>query len=121
MWQGLESFPEDLMKIIPFPMEMRQQKRDIGKKVQGLELFEVLKKNVPNLQVIAEGLGFLTDSVVKLVKDTGFPGMKVLQFAFDGSEDSSYLPHKYEKNCVVYTGTHDNETTKGWLGRASGT
>lgn len=81
----------------------------------GLELFEVLKKNVPNLQVIAEDLGFLTDSVVKLVKDTGFPGMKVLQFAFDGSEDSSYLPHKYEKNCVVYTGTHDNETTKGWL------
>lgn len=41
--------------------------------------------------------------------------MKVLQFAFDGSEDSEYLPHKYDKNCVVYTGTHDNETTKGWL------
>lgn len=57
----------------------------------------------------------MTDSVVKLVKDTGFPGMKVLQFAFDGSEDSEYLPHKYDKNCVVYTGTHDNETTKdGW-------
>lgn len=81
----------------------------------GLELFEVLKKNVLELRVIAEDLGFLTDSVVQLVKATGFPGMKVLQFAFDGSEDSSYLPHKYEKNCVVYTGTHDNETTKGWL------
>ena len=55
------------------------------------------------LQVIAEDLGFLTDSVVKLVKDTGFPGMKVLQFAFDGSEDSEYLPHKYDKKlCGLY-------------------
>ena len=81
----------------------------------GLNLFTVLKKNIPNLHVIAEDLGFLTKSVRDLVKNTGFPGMKVLQFAFDGSEDSDYLPHKYEKNCVVYTGTHDNETTKGWL------
>lgn len=80
----------------------------------GLELFRVLQEKLGKLRIIAEDLGFLTESVLQLVKDTGFPGMKVLQFAFDGSEDSSYLPHKYEKNCVVYTGTCDNNTTKGW-------
>ena len=82
----------------------------------GLELFQVLEKNIPDLDVIAEDLGFLTDSVRKLLADSGYPGMKVLQFAFDESGESVYLPFFYEKNCVVYTGTHDNETTKGWLG-----
>lgn len=81
----------------------------------GMDLFKALKKNLGELHVIAEDLGYLTPTVLKLLKDSGFPGMKVLQFAFDGSEDSSYLPYKYEHNCVVYTGTHDNETTKGWL------
>lgn len=80
----------------------------------GAELFKVLKEKVENLEVIAEDLGFLTESVLDMLKETGFPGMKVLQFAFDGSEDSAYLPHKYDRNCVVYTGTHDNETTRGW-------
>lgn len=80
----------------------------------GLELFKVLKDKLGNLDMIAEDLGFLTESVLQLVRDTGFPGMKVLQFAFDGSENSSYLPHKYDRNCVVYTGTCDNDTTKGW-------
>ena len=65
--------------------------------------------------MIAEDLGFLTDSVIKMVKDTGYPGMKILQFAFDESENSAYLPHKYDRNCVVYTGTHDNDTTKSWF------
>ena len=55
----------------------------------------------------------MTDSVLEMLEGTGFPGMKVLQFAFDDSENSAYLPHKYDKNCVVYTGTHDNETTRG--------
>lgn len=82
----------------------------------GLELFQVLEKNIPDLDVIAEDLGFLTDSVRKLLADSGYPGMKVLQFAFDESGESVYLPFFYEKNCVVYTGTHDNETTKGWFG-----
>lgn len=66
------------------------------------------------MDIIAEDLGFLTDSVLKLVKDTGYPGMKVLQFAFDSREDSDYLPHNYTQNCIVYTGTHDNNTVKGW-------
>ncbi|MBQ0001567.1 MAG: 4-alpha-glucanotransferase, partial [Clostridiales bacterium] len=82
----------------------------------GLELFDVLKEKVEGLEVIAEDLGVLTDSVLEMLKNSGFPGMKVLQFAFDDTENSSYLPYKYESpNCVVYTGTHDNETTKGWL------
>lgn len=86
----------------------------------GLELFDILKEKVEGLEVIAEDLGILTDSVTEMLEESGFPGMKVLQFAFDGSENSSYLPHKYDKNCVVYTGTHDNETTKGWLENLQG-
>ena len=54
------------------------------------------------------------------LKESGFPGMKVLQFAFDSREDSNYLPHTYTRNCVVYTGTHDNDTTKGWYHTAAG-
>ncbi len=81
----------------------------------GLELFNILKEKVEGLEVIAEDLGYLTETVLKLVKDTGFPGMKVLQFAFDTSGESLYLPHKYDKNCIVYTGTHDNETSLGWF------
>ncbi|MDO4187662.1 MAG: 4-alpha-glucanotransferase [Lachnospiraceae bacterium] len=80
----------------------------------GIDLFNTLKKELGEMDIIAEDLGFLTDTVLKLVKDTGYPGMKVLQFAFDSREDSDYLPHNYIKNCIVYTGTHDNNTTKGW-------
>ena len=84
------------------------------KKGPGLRFFKTLKKELGDMKVIAEDLGFLTPSVVKLVKDTGFPGMKVLQFAFDPREESDYLPHNYIKNCVVYTGTHDNDTVLAW-------
>ena len=80
----------------------------------GISLFKTLKKELGEIDIIAEDLGFLTDSVLKLVKDTGYPGMKVLQFAFDSREDSDYLPHNYTSNCVVYTGTHDNDTIHGW-------
>ena len=81
----------------------------------GYELFKEMKKQLGDKKVIAEDLGFLTKSVIKLVKKTGYPGMKILQFAFDGaSGDSTYLPHHYQKNCVVYTGTHDNDTTLSW-------
>lgn len=84
------------------------------KKGPGYEFFDVLKKTLGNKEVIAEDLGFLTESVIELVQRTGYPGMKVLQFAFDSREESDYLPHNYEKNCVVYTGTHDNDTILGW-------
>ncbi len=84
----------------------------------GMALFEQIKKDLGQRQFIAEDLGTMTDSVRKLVKDSGFPNMKVLQFAFD-EEDvgavNDHLPHNYEINCVVYTGTHDNETLVGWL------
>ena len=80
----------------------------------GIALFKTLKKELGDIDVIAEDLGFLTDSVLKLVKDTGYPGMKVLEFAFDSREDSDYLPHNYSQNCIVYTGTHDNNTLQGW-------
>lgn len=86
----------------------------------GMDLFKTLEKNLGELHVIAEDLGYITPTVRKLLKDSGFPGMKVLQFAFDHSEDSDYLPYKYEHNCVVYTGTHDNETTRGWMEKLEG-
>ena len=78
-----------------------------------MDLFETLEKKLGKLNIIVEDLGFLTPSVLKLVKDSGFPGMKVIQFAFDSREGSDYLPHNYEKHCVVYTGTHDNDTLMG--------
>ena len=80
----------------------------------GVALFEAAKNRLGELNIIAEDLGYITDSVKKLVADSGFPGMKVLEFAFDSREKSDYLPYTYEKNSVVYTGTHDNETIAGW-------
>ncbi len=80
----------------------------------GYDLFKAVKKELNKPRIIAEDLGFLTLTVLKLVKRTGYPGMKVLEFAFDSEEDNDYLPHNYDKNCVVYTGTHDNDTVKGW-------
>lgn len=80
----------------------------------GMELFCQLHKTFGNLDIIAEDLGFLTQSVRTLLEQTGFPGMKVLEFAFNSWEQSDYLPHNYTNNCVVYTGTHDNDTLKSW-------
>ncbi len=85
----------------------------------GYDLFEVMKKKMGKKQVIAEDLGYLTPSVIKLVKKTGFPGMKVLLFAFDEREPSNYLPHNYGTNSIVYTGTHDNDTIEGWIKSAA--
>jgi 4-alpha-glucanotransferase len=81
----------------------------------GMEFFQVMKEKLGERKVIAEDLGFLTDSVIELVRQTGFPGMKVLQFAFDSREESDYLPHNYIRNSIVYTGTHDNDTTAHWF------
>ena len=80
----------------------------------GIELFNYIRENLGEVNIIAEDLGFLTESVEQLLRDTGYPGMKILQFAFDSREDSDYLPHNYNKNCIVYTGTHDNSTIRGW-------
>ena len=80
----------------------------------GLDFFLALKKKLGDVKIIAEDLGFLTDSVRELQREIGYPGMKILEFAFGAWDDSAYLPHKYEDNCVVYTGTHDNDTAIGW-------
>ena len=80
----------------------------------GMDLFNTVKEKLGDVDVIAEDLGYLTESVIEMVKESGYPGMKVLQFAFDSREESDYLPHNYERNCVVYTGTHDNDTILGW-------
>jgi 4-alpha-glucanotransferase len=74
----------------------------------------VLKNKLGNKQVIAEDLGFMTDSVRRLVKKTKYPNMKIIMFAFDIEGDSEHMPHNYEHNCVVYTGTHDNDTLVHW-------
>lgn len=84
------------------------------KKGPGLDLFRQLRKQLGKMRVIAEDLGYLTPSVIQMVEESGFPGMKVLEFAFDSREPSNYLPHNYDKNCVVYTGTHDNQTLRTW-------
>jgi 4-alpha-glucanotransferase len=87
----------------------------------GADLFNTLKRALEgdfgNLPLIAEDLGVITPPVEKLRDRFGFPGMKVLQFAFDGDADNDYLPHNYLPNTVVYTGTHDNDTTLGWYRR----
>ncbi len=83
----------------------------------GYDIFQAIKTNLGKKAVIAEDLGFLTKSVINLVKKTGYPGMKILQFAFDSREENDYLPHNYTANSIVYTGTHDNDTTLGWFGQ----
>lgn len=83
----------------------------------GIELFQAMEKALGKKEVIAEDLGFMTDSVRRLVKESEFPNMKVLEFAFDSRDTGSsndYLPHNYNKNCVAYTGTHDNQTLVSW-------
>lgn len=81
----------------------------------GKNFFDEMKKELGVLPIIAEDLGIITPAVEKLRDSLGFPGMKVLQFAFDADETNLYLPHNYQNtNCVVYTGTHDNNTTLGW-------
>lgn len=107
-FRGLDSF-----YAIPFGNDTARE----GEWLEGpgMDFIRAIKKNIHGIQVIAEDLGYLTPSVVKLQKNSGFPGMKVLQFAFDPREESNYLPHTYDKNSVVYTGTHDNDTITGWL------
>lgn len=97
------------------PYEDETAEHGIWKEGPGYDIFRTMKKVLGKKSVIAEDLGFLTPSVLALVKKTGYPGMKILQFAFDSREESNYLPHNYTQNTVVYTGTHDNDTTLGWF------
>ena len=85
----------------------------------GLDFMNTVKEKLPHLSLIAEDLGFLTQEVLDLRDDSGFPGMKVLEFAFDSREPSEYLPHTYPANSVCYTGTHDNMTMRQWFDTAT--
>ncbi|MBQ7801355.1 MAG: 4-alpha-glucanotransferase [Oscillospiraceae bacterium] len=91
-----------------------------GKWVKGpaMDFVNAVKRELPELKLIAEDLGFLTQEVLDLRDGSGWPGMKVLEFAFDSREPSDYLPHTYTKNTVCYTGTHDNMTMRQWFDTA---
>ena len=84
----------------------------------GIDLFNAIRSQLGELPIIAEDLGLMTQGVIDLREATGFPGMKILGFAFDSGEENDYLPHTYTRNCVVYTGTHDNDTLVGWFQKA---
>lgn len=85
----------------------------------GQDFIDAVRRSFPELHLIAEDLGFLTPEVIELQRNSGYPGMKVLEFAFDPREPSNYLPHRYTTNCICYSGTHDNETLVQWLDGAS--
>ncbi len=85
----------------------------------GQDFIDAVHRSFPKLHLIAEDLGFLTPEVIELQRNSGYPGMKVLEFAFDPREPSNYLPHRYTTNCICYSGTHDNETLVQWLDGAS--
>jgi len=81
----------------------------------GKPFTDMIRKEFPGLYVIAEDLGELSEAAISLVAESGFPGMKVLQFAFSGDPGNPYLPHNIPPNSVCFTGTHDNDTLVGWL------
>ncbi|MDD5382897.1 MAG: 4-alpha-glucanotransferase [Candidatus Margulisbacteria bacterium] len=98
------------------PVAEKTAVRGHWEKAPAEEFFATLKKHIPNLPLIAEDLGLITKDVKDVMKQFDFPGMRVLQFAFyEDKPDHPYLPQNYIENCVVYTGTHDNNTTKGWF------
>ncbi len=81
----------------------------------GIKIFNAIKEALGDVNIIAEDLGTLTEETIKLRNDTGYPGMKILTFAFDSDHNNPFLPHNYDKNFIVYTGTHDNDTVRGWM------
>lgn len=85
----------------------------------GTKLFNTIRTKLGELPIIAEDLGVITPTVEQLRDNFNFPGMKILQFAFNSDSKNNYLPHNYSQNCVVYTGTHDNDTTIGWYNSAT--
>ncbi len=90
------------------------------KKGPGKDFIDTIHKDLPELTLIAEDLGFVTPQVRQLQEYSGYPGMKVMQFAFDSREEGDYLPENYPVNSVCYSGTHDNTTLAGWRKEASG-
>ena len=101
------------------PAEEKTAENGERKKGPGIAFFREVKKQLGDVRIIAEDLGTITPSTEKLLAQTGFPGMKVLQYAFDWTEYSYYMTHNHIRNCVVYTGTHDNKTTREWIEECS--
>jgi 4-alpha-glucanotransferase len=81
----------------------------------GLDFIHALKANFPETEIIAEDLGEQTPGLAEFVRASGFPGIKVMQFAFDSAESTTEMPHSYPRHCVCFTGTHDNDTAAGWI------
>ena len=106
-FRGLESY-----WAVPYGEKTAKVGR--WRKGPGMDLVGTLTERFPHLEIIAEDLGYLTPEVHQLLADSGLPGMKVLEFAFDAREPSNYLPHLYDRRCVCYVGTHDNETVVQW-------
>ncbi|MBO5287182.1 MAG: 4-alpha-glucanotransferase [Clostridia bacterium] len=107
-FRGLESY-------FSIPAKEKTARNGKWKKGPGMELIKALKTVCADKLIIAEDLGDITPAVKALVNDSGFPGMRVLQFGFLGDDNSSHLPHNYSSNCVAYTGTHDNNTLLGYI------
>ncbi len=86
----------------------------------GIDFFNVMRETLGEIEIVAEDLGELFDSVKELLQESGYPGMKVLEFAFADDDENNFLPPNYTENCVVYTGTHDNDTVMGWYEKTEG-
>jgi 4-alpha-glucanotransferase len=106
-FRGFDAFWE-----VPWPAETAMKGQWV--KAPGVALFDAVRARFGELAIIAEDLGVITPEVEALRDGFGLPGMKILQFAFYDGPDDPFLPHTYKENCVVYTGTHDNDTTRGW-------
>ncbi len=98
---------------IPYDAESAREGKWV--KGPGIELIDAIKSVSKDKLIVAEDLGLITEDVVNLVKESGFPGMKVLQFGFLGEQNSPHMPHNYNENCIAYTGTHDNNTLLGYV------
>ena len=107
-FRGFESY-----YAVPFGADSAKNGRWV--KGPGFKLVGTLKRSFPKLDFIAEDLGYSTPEVKKLLKDSGFPGMRLLECAFDAQRIIDFLPHNYSTNCICYTGTHDNHTLAAWL------
>lgn len=106
-FRGFESYWE-------IPGGEKTAQNGVWVKAPGRKLFSVLRAYLGDMPIIAEDLGFITREVKELKDEFGFPGMKILQFTFGRGSEERFLPHNYEEDAVVYTGTHDNDTTVGW-------
>lgn len=100
------------------PGDSPDAKRGEWKTGPGMALFDAIKQALGPLPIVAEDLGFITDDVHALRDGCGFPGMKILQFGFGAEADHEFLPHNWPRASVAYTGTHDNDTVRGWWNQA---